>query len=547
MCLRAGRIDFVEILEPGLGRDGHRTYRLLRTILNGSVRQFLADLEDPRAAQERRLGALLKAAKGTDFGAEHGLDSVGTFSEFRKAVPIRTHQEMFPWLQRVAAGEKKVLVNFRTRMLLETSGTTGTPKLLPVTHAWEETVQAAQRLWTLALLRDHPELAGGKILTVVSPEQHDHSVGGLPIGSNTGRIRAAQPFWLRSRYVVPEAVVEISDPVLRQYAMLRCALECDVRTITTANPSMILLLIRRLQEWQEELSADLRDGTLRHGPAKVLNDGIRKRIERTLRPFPTPNEWSPDQLWNLSSINCWTGGPAKYFADRLRSALPAVPVREVGISASEGTFAFPLANDWPGSVLWLGGHLQEFIGDDDTPRWAWELEVGERARLVVSTTAGLWRYDMADEIEVVGRCRNTPVVRFVGKSGRYLNVLGERVTEGHVVAAMCELNLEMTGFTVGVEEGERPRYVIAFEGKTDSPSLAFDFDKALSMVNVEYAGKRKSGRLECPTVLRLPAGSYGRLHEERVREGAPDGQLKDPVIAIDKIEWGRILKVSHGI
>jgi hypothetical protein len=429
-------------------------------------------------------------------------------------------------------------------MLLETSGTTGSPKLLPVTRAWEESVQQAQRLWTLALVRDHPELANGKIFSVVSPEQHAHSEGGLPIGSNTGRIRAAQPFWLRSRYVVPQPVVEIHDPVVRQYAMLRCALECDVRTITTANPSMVLLLMRRLQEWKDQLSEDLRDGTVRHAPGEGVPDQLRKRIESTLNASAVPERWTLDHLWNLSSINCWTGGPAKYFADRLRETLPLIPVREVGISASEGSFAFPLANDWPGSVLWLAGHLQEFIGDDNRPRWAWELEVGEKVRLVVSTTAGLWRYDMADEVEVVGRCRNTPVVRFVGKSGRYLNVLGERVTEGQVVEAMCALRLELAGFTVGVEEGDEPRYVIAFEGKIHQPSLALDFDRALSLINVEYAGKRKSGRLGCPSVLRLSEGAYGRLHQERVRNGAPGGQLKDPVIAMDSGEWEQLLQVS---
>ncbi|MGB0639255.1 MAG: GH3 auxin-responsive promoter family protein [Myxococcota bacterium] len=504
----------------------------------------MADLDDPKAAQKRRLKALLKAAKGTQFGEEHGLDDVTSLEAFRQAVPIRTHQEMLPWLDRVAAGEKRILVNSRTRMLLETSGTTGTPKLLPVTRSWEESVQEAQRLWTLALVRDHPELATGKIFTVVSPEQHARSDGGLPIGSNTGRIRAAQPFWLRSRYVVPQAVVEIADPVVRQYVMLRCALECDVRTITTANPSMVLLLMRRLKQWKEELSADLRNGAIENAPGEGVPEHLRKRIESTLSSVAVPEAWTADRLWNLSSINCWTGGPAKYFADRLREMFPSIPVREVGISASEGSFAFPLANNWPGSVLWLAGHLQEFIGDDGQPRWAWELEVGEKVRLVVSTTAGLWRYDMADEVEVVGRCGNTPVVRFVGKAGRYLNVLGERVTEGQVVEAMCALDLNLSGFTVGIERGETPRYVLAFEGESVSPDMAVDFDKSLSMVNVEYAGKRKSGRLGSPSLLRLPKGAYGRLHEHRVLDGAPGGQVKDPVIAVGADEWNRVLQVS---
>jgi hypothetical protein len=59
-------------------------------------------------------------------------------------------------------------------------------------------------------------------------------------------------------------------------------------------------------------------------------------------------------------------------------------VREVGITASEGYFAVPLGQDWGGGALWTIGHVLEFIGEDGQPRWAWELEVGERVQDVAS-------------------------------------------------------------------------------------------------------------------------------------------------------------------
>ena len=82
----------------------------------------------------------------------------------------------------------------------------------------------------------------GKLFSLVSPAVHGRSPGGLPIGSNTGRIRAAQPGWVRRRYAVPDAVMDIEDAVVRQYTSLRFGIPADVRAITTANPSMLLLL-----------------------------------------------------------------------------------------------------------------------------------------------------------------------------------------------------------------------------------------------------------------------------------------------------------------
>jgi hypothetical protein len=510
---------------------------MLRTVLGGSVRRFLKDLDDPKAAQERRLRALLKGAEGTGFGSDHKLSAVKDLSDFRRAVPIRSGADYQPYLERVASGEAGVLSSEKTRMLLETSGTTGTPKHLPVTDSWAETVQLAQRLWTLALVRDHPALARGKALTMVSPMVHARSPGGLAIGSNTGRIRAAQPFWLRRRYAVPTEAMEISCPMARQYTVLRFGIGADVRSITTANPSLLLLMFRRLEEWKQPLFEDLLAGTLRHGPAADIAPHIRARLERRLKAGTPPSDCHPQALWNLESVNCWTGGPAAFFAAKLRAQLPGVSVREVGISASEGSFAFPLAANWPGSVLWVGGHVLEFVDSSSTPLWAWELEPGMRVRLVVSTTAGLYRYDMADELEVVGRCLNTPLVRFVGKSGRYLNGVGERVTGAQVSAALAAVGADLEGFTVRIEMSDTPTYVLAFEGKNVDSDLSLKFDLALSKENVEYESKRRSGRLGAPRVESLMPGHYARYRAALVGAGAPAGQVKDPVIAVDESEW----------
>lgn len=133
------------------------------------------------------------------------------------------------------------------------------------------------------------------------------------------------------------------------------------------------------------------------------------------------------------------------------------------------------------------------------------------------------------------------MIRFVGKSGRYLNVLGERVTAAQVSEALTVVDGSLIGFTVSVRMGETPSYVIAFEGEMNGESLVSVLDEGLAKANVEYASKRKSGRLGAPEWRRLPTGHYAQYRRVLNAKGAPDGQLKDPVLAVNRDEWVQLL------
>ena len=423
--------------EPGLDRKGCGSYRVLRTLNDRLVRRFLRSLDEPEAVVRERFKRILNLSRGTRFGREHDLGRVRSLEDYRKAVPVRSHQDMIGYFQDVSSGRRGVLTREPVQMLLETSGTTGKPKHLPVTKSWSNSVRDAQLIWVLSMLSDHPEISQGKALTVVSPAETGRSDGGLIVGSNTGRMHLAQPHWVRARYPVPYDAFCLPSSELRQYAILRFALQESITSWTTANPSTVLLMCRRLIEWKDELSQDLREGGMRHGPASRLSAAHRARFEKGLRPGRVPSDWRPASIWPLQVVNCWKGGPAQYFHSLLPAALGAeVPIREVGITASEGYFALPLGDDWSGGVLWNLGHVMEFELPSGEVVFSWDLEEGMRARLIITTEAGLYRYDIADEIEVVGMCKRTPVIRFVGKSGRYLNSTGEKVSEEQVSSAM---------------------------------------------------------------------------------------------------------------
>ena len=532
--------------EPGLDRKGHGSYRVLRGINDRLVRRFLRSLNEPEDTARARLQRILSLAKGTRFAQDHDLSRVRSLEDFRSAVPIRTYDEMTGYFSAISAGERRVLSRESVQMLLETSGTTGRPKLLPVTKTWAKVVKEAQLVWVLSMLSDHPGISQGKALTVVSSANSGRSPGGLNIGSNTGRMHLAPPHWVRARYPVPYEAFCLQPSELRQYVILRFALQEPITSWTTANPSTILLMCRRLQEWKSELAQDLIEGGLRHGPASSLSASQRDWLEKGLRKGRVPSDWRPASIWPLQVINCWKGGPAQYFHSLLPDALgAALPIREVGITASEGYFAVPLGDDWSGGVLWNLGHWMEFQLSSGEVLSSWELEEGMRARLIITTESGLYRYDLADEVEVVGRCRRTPVIRFVGKAGRYLNSTGEKVTEEQVSTAMrtacAGFSHKPAGMTCRIRWGEVPCFELAVEGSGEPRKLAQRFDDALSVLNLEYQEKRSSGRIGPVAIWSVSAGTYQRYREMRVALGAPEGQVKDPVVAISDEEWRRIV------
>jgi hypothetical protein len=511
---------------------GHGPYRLIRGALDKPRRRFERGLVDPAGAQAERLAAILGLLRGSAFARDQGLDGTEDLDAFRAKLPVRLHAALVPWLDRVAAGEPGVLTHERPSMLLETSGTTGRPKHLPVTPSWAASYGDAQALWILGLLRDDEQLRFGKVLSMVSPAEHARSPGGLPIGANTGRMFLAQPFWMRWRAPVPYAAYTIRDPELRAYVILRLALGAPVSSWTTANPSTILLYCRRLQAWWEDLRADVADGTLRRGPAAGLSRGQRLRLWWASRRRRLPEQPVPARIWGLRRVNCWKGGASSFFLDRLAGALGAdVPVREAGVNASEGWFGVPVDDGDP--VAHLGGHLLEFlpVEGDGPARMAWEVEPGAEYRLVVTTEAGLCRYDLGDVVRVTGWCGRAPRLVFVRKVGNVLNATGEKVTEDQVAAAARRALPGAVGVSVSLGWGEVPCQRIAVEGAAGEPdAVAARYDAALMEANVEYADKRRSGRLGPPRVRVLRPGRFAEWRAERVAAGAPEAQVKDPLV-----------------
>src|SRR5262249_48643438 len=143
------------------------------------------------------------------------------------------------------------------------------------------------------------------------------------------------------------------------------------------------------------------------------------------------------------------------------------------LMASEGVVAIPFDDRRSGGLLATPIHFYEFIPEEQAERpdpdvlLAGDLEVGQSYVVVLSTTAGLYRYNINDVVRVTGKKGRTPVVEFLYRAGATSSIIGEKLTEEQVVGAvgaLCNrLGLTLEGFTLAPAAQGFPRYVLLAE------------------------------------------------------------------------------------
>ena len=119
-----------------------------------SAAAFEKATHDPTAAQEALLRRMMAKNRDTEYGREHGFAEVRDFAAYRTRVPVVDFEDIRERIDRVTRGEKGVLTAEDPVLFAQTSGTTGTPKYIPVTRTCQQ--GGGMTTWLHYARRDHP-------------------------------------------------------------------------------------------------------------------------------------------------------------------------------------------------------------------------------------------------------------------------------------------------------------------------------------------------------------------------------------------------------
>jgi len=503
--------------------------------------RFEADVRRARDVQERLLSSLIHANATSAYGRQHGFRSIRGYEDFVRQVPISTYADLSPWVERVMGGDVRAMFGprQRVRMFAMTSGTVDRPKYVPVTDRFLRDLRGGWNAFGIKALTDHADCFMRPIVQVTSPMDEERTAAGFPCGAITGLMAATQKRLVRKYYVAPLCVAYISDAAARRYAIMRLAIPADVAWIVTASPATVLQLAKTGETHAESLIRDIHDGSL------SAEFDIPRPVHEQLRPRLTPDPAAarrlqhvldetgtlkPKNYWRLGFLANWTGGTMGLYVREFPAYFGDVPVRDIGLLATEGRLSIPVADGTAAGIAAISSVFFEFIpaGERDRPKptvlRVHEVQPGEEYFILLTNSAGFYRYDINDCVRVVGFAGQAPLIEFLHKGDHVSSITGEKITENQVVMAFERASRQVAkgtcDFVLAPRWGDPPFYRLYVEEMPGAPDdwateLAMALDRALGEINIEYASKRSSGRLATVDVRTLEPGRLTKADGQR--------------------------------
>ncbi len=455
--------------------------------MNAHAAELLAALgqcSTPPGDAWPRLREVLEKNSDSAFGRAYGFESIRSPEDFRSAVPPLNYEEHRSWIERAAAGEKRVLACDEPIAFERTSGTSSQAKWIPLTSGLQQEFARGLAAWFGGWQTRRPEVFAGRAYWALSPPgmKPETTSGGLPVGVTSDAayfpdgIGERLARWL----IVPNSSGE-SGSIFEETAEALLSAP-DLSVVSVWSPTFLLGI----------------DAAVR-----------RLRGDQTWR-----------EIWpRLALVSCWADASSVPWIPRLQERLGGVHIEAKGLLATEGITSVPDAFD--GNPRLAGEcHWHEFLDGTGTFIPLSDLRIGRIYEVLLTTGGGLFRYRSGDRVRMTGSGTNgMPQLRFVGRAGAVSDLVGEKLHEDHVLEALAG-----RGFMVA--DPTRPGYDLWLE----EPSHAHVVENRLRQ-NPYFDQAIALHQLTALNVRRLPEAWYIKLTSALAAHcGCRIGDVKPPVL-----------------
>ena len=418
---------------------------------------------NPHETQDRVFHELIKKANHTKFGKEHNFKEIRSHSDFIKNVPVRDYEELKSYVDLMVEGQEDILWPGKPLYYAKTSGTTSGAKYIPLTKESMPTHINAARNAILCYIEDtgKSKFVDGKMIFLQgSPELNEKN--GVKLGRLSGIVAHYVPAYLQKNRMPSWETNCIEDWEHKVDAIVDETVKEDMSVISGI-PSWVQMYFERL---------------------------IDKTGKKVGEIFP--------------NFDLFIYGGVNY--EPYRSKFENLIGRKVDsielYPASEGFFAFQDRQDEKGMLLQLdSGMFYEFIKadefyDEDPKRLLLkEVEIDVNYVMIISSTAGLWAYNIGDTVQFT--CVKPYRVIVSGRIKHFISAFGEHViakeVEEAIQQAVAETGAAISEFTVAPQinpEGEElpfHEWFVEFEQEPENLNkFAEIIDKSLQKQNSYY-------------------------------------------------------------
>ena len=493
-------------------------------------RPLINQTYQPQFSQEKLLKRILDKNRDTAFGKKYGFSGLKNYADFRQALPVQHYEDLRGLVEQQEAGQKSCLNAGQPVMYAQTSGTTGKPKYIPILPETIKQYRHSQHCVAYAIHSAMPKTYSGKVLAIVSPAVEGYLPSGTPYGSMSGLICRSMPDFVSVNYVVPANIFELADYELKYRLITLFALaEKNITLIATANPSTVLKIADILNTQWDALIGEIDTGNAYGLRANPQRADVLKNLRIKKRSIIFADIWP-----NLQTVTTWTGGNCAVLIPGLKRQLsPTTRIVEMGYLSSEfrGSITVDVVRNK--GIPTIHENFFEFVERDQWENKTAEfltissLQEGKQYYVIVTTQNGLYRYFINDIIEVDGWYNGTPTIRFVQKGKGVVNLTGEKLYESQVIEAVNrikqKLNVDFSFFMM-LGDPDMLHYTLYIAAEPFSGVALLE--KYLGDQNIEFAAKRKSGRLRQTTVCFVSKATADAYKKHCLEQGQREGQFK---------------------
>ena len=464
-------------------------------------------IKNPLYAQQKTFDFLIQKAKSTDFGRDHGFNKIKDYKDFQASVPIRDYEGHRVYVDKMLEGATSVLWPGKPLYYAKTSGTTSGAKYIPLTKDSMPTHITAARDALLNYIYETGKtdfVNGKQIFLQGSPtlKSKNRNV----IGRLSGIVAHYVPNYLQKNRMPSWETNCIED--------WEAKVDAIVRETLTENMSLIAGIPSWVQMYFEKL------------------------IEQT--GISVGNTFPNFSLFVYGGVNYEPYRPMfEKLVGRKVDSIELFP-------ASEGFFAYQDQQNDKGLLLLLNNEIfYEFIkadefGEQNQKRHTLgEVELNVNYVLILSTSAGLWAYNIGDTVRFVSLKPYRLVV--TGRIKHFISAFGEHVIGKEVETAMQkasqESEVQVKEFTVAPkidpEEGlPYHEWFIEFENPPqNTENFAQKLDQSMQEQNVYYEDLLKGSVLRTLVITTVADGGFQQYMKSIGKLG---GQNKVPRLSNDR-------------
>lgn len=524
-------------------------------------KQVNKEFENGMQCNKELLMQILADNQDTEYGRKYGFADIKTIEEYQQRVPVIVYDHIAEALERMADGQQNVLTAYPFKHMNETSGTIGVPKKIPMTQKQAEVFAKYNKHYADGL---KAELLGDSWVEgrafCTSEGTHRTLPSGITVGSASSvmadYIRGGKETLGTMMATLFTSPVEATIPLKgmdTKYIHARFALmDRDITGMICGFYSIITNFLKYITENIDMLIRDIENGTIDEETG--LPEDVRESLLKKIEPMPERGAelreafkdgadfcWLP-KVWPKMVYIYGVGGDGFSIYDRIiRERYSGGCLKNIysGVTASEGLWSVPGGIDTEDSVMAPASAFFEFLpveyGDDFSKCLTMDqVEVGKTYELIVTNLSGFYRYRTSDAVKVTGFRGDTPMIRFMYRVNKTINMGAEKTTEKAlqvaVERAMDELGLELSDFSV-YPDYENMTYVFLVEPMTEDTGVSEEKLAEVVYKHVKAANERFGPNVE-KGVIRKPAAHWlqpetAMLYRDMmIYKGAPANQIK---------------------